>query len=418
MPARVAIFGDFDATMHTHAPLLRELQPAAAEWVSTRESWPEAVDGVLLAPGSPYADFGNVLAVIRRARETGVPLLGICGGFQHVLIEFARNVLGWAEADSAEHGCSSDAVIVPMACRLDGRYAVRVLPDTYLASLYGGPGVREETYFCGYQADASREGAFVSAGLTMNARAEDGAPRGCELAAHPFFVATAFQPQMTPGHPVLRAFVAAAAQRALQRAWESMDAADYAAHMSNTGQAAANARLSAELLAGFDGGELLVAGAGPGQMLEQGLSLERFQTTFTDVNPAFLREVQRRAPQADVAQDDLTNTTIARTFSVALVVLVLEHVDWRRALVSLARLADHWLIIIQRNPPGMISAVTPGAKPPGAMRVFADDLRPHLIDEAELTAAARERGFRLEGRREASVADGKTMVGLHFRRGV
>jgi len=78
-------------------------------------------NGIWLAPGSPYASFDNVLGVIRFARERNVPFLGTCGGFQHVLIEFARNVLGIADADSAEHtGFTGNSVVFGTREKLPG----------------------------------------------------------------------------------------------------------------------------------------------------------------------------------------------------------------------------------------------------------------------------------------------------------
>ena len=405
--------------MPTHAPL------AGYPWVATSAITPQhlhACDGLILAPGSPYADFDRVLNAIAQARTTRLPFLGICGGFQHVLIEFARSLLGLTDADSAEHGqATAHLVIVPMPCRLEGAHQVEILPDTHLARIHGHAGLQQETYFCGFQADSAYQERFQQAGLLINARAADGTPRGCELPDHPFFLATAFQPQMKPGHPVIGAFLAAAQQHALQAAWStSVTPEDYEQHMDNIGQAQANAELSARLLQPFPQGRLLVAGAGPGQMLEHGLRLDRFNLTFTDVNAVFLDRLRTRlAAQgfgAEAVLDDLTASQLTLQFDAALIVLVLEHVDWRRALHTLARLATHWLIIIQRNPAGMPTAVTPGVLPPGTMQRFAADCRPHLVPEEDLTAAALGLGYGLEARVEQPVRDGKAMIGLHFQR--
>ena len=412
--------------MHTHAPIIAALAPASAEWIGTQaitESVLRSCHGLVLAPGSPYAGFDQVLAAIAFARTKGRPFLGICGGFQHTLIEYARSVLALADADSSEHERpTAHPVIVPMVCRLDGAHAVHIVAGTKLAALYGtADSPVDETYFCGFAADAAYEARFEQAGLRMNARASDGMPRGCELPEHPFFMATAFQPQMRPHHPVIRALVEAAQQRALQDAWATdVTAEDYEQHMENTGQAHANAELSGQLLGRFARGRLLIAGAGPGQMLEHGPRLDRFHLTFTDVNARFLERVRKRLAErglaAETVLDDLTASQLVQPFDVALLVLVLEHIDWRRALRSLARLAPDWLIIIQRNPAGMATAVTPGVLPPGSMRAFATEHAPHLVDEGLLTAAALELGYRVRQREERPVRDGKAMIGLHFTR--
>ena len=53
-------------------------------------------DALLIAPGSPYRNMDGALSAITYARTRDVPLLGTCGGFQHIVVEYARNVLGVA----------------------------------------------------------------------------------------------------------------------------------------------------------------------------------------------------------------------------------------------------------------------------------------------------------------------------------
>ncbi len=79
--------------------------------------------GLLVAPGSPYESMEGALAAIRVARSRGVPLLGTCGGFQHVVLEFARHMLGVADADHAEYEpyASSTLFITPLSCSLAGQ---------------------------------------------------------------------------------------------------------------------------------------------------------------------------------------------------------------------------------------------------------------------------------------------------------
>ncbi|WP_234993090.1 MULTISPECIES: hypothetical protein [unclassified Paenibacillus] len=51
-------------------------------------------EGMWITPGSPYRSMQGALNAIRHAREHSIPLIGSCGGFQHMVIEFARNRLG------------------------------------------------------------------------------------------------------------------------------------------------------------------------------------------------------------------------------------------------------------------------------------------------------------------------------------
>jgi len=76
------------------------------EWVPTEESTPDSrvagFDALWCVPASPYRSTEGALRPIRFAREHNVPFLGTCGGFQHAVLEYARNALGWTDASHAE----------------------------------------------------------------------------------------------------------------------------------------------------------------------------------------------------------------------------------------------------------------------------------------------------------------------------
>jgi CTP synthase (UTP-ammonia lyase) len=113
-PARVGVVGEFQPNFAPHTAIDTAVEHALAadpsrrpivlEWVSTPDAEQiskeelAAYAGWWIAPGSPYRSMNGALRVIRYAREHDVPLLGTCGGFQHVVLEYARNVLGFAEA--------------------------------------------------------------------------------------------------------------------------------------------------------------------------------------------------------------------------------------------------------------------------------------------------------------------------------
>src|SRR5689334_22470019 len=115
---RIAILGDFGPARPSHWATEASLYHAAARLeLRIEPRWVETVslatddglrslvgfDGIWAAPGSPYQGMAGMLRGIRFARERGVPFLGTCGGFQYALIELTRNVLGIADADSAEN---------------------------------------------------------------------------------------------------------------------------------------------------------------------------------------------------------------------------------------------------------------------------------------------------------------------------
>ena len=229
IPARLAIVGDYDSTMYTHLAIdealghVRELREHALEWswvatptLATNASARLAlIDAIWLAPASPYASTEGALAAIRHARETGLPFLGVCGGFQHAVLEFARNVAGIADAEHAElNPGAATAVIAPLTCSLVGKAAPVFLdPTCRTASIYGRWRVVEK-YHCNYGLNAEHRDALEKAGLRVVGEDDQGEARVVELSGHPFFIATLFQPQLESSSgapaPLVRALVDAA----------------------------------------------------------------------------------------------------------------------------------------------------------------------------------------------------------------
>lgn len=204
----VGLIGDRDQAVPSHQAIPLALQRAAEElrvevafqWIPTDEvtsvariSW---FDGLWCVPASPYRSMDGALLAIRHAREHAVPFLGTCGGFQHSLVEYARNVLGWRDADHAETAPgAARAVISPLACALvETSGSVRLFPGTRIASSYGVAAVTEE-YRCSYGLNPEFQAALVAGPLRATAEDESGEIRAVELDGHPFFVATLFQPE-------------------------------------------------------------------------------------------------------------------------------------------------------------------------------------------------------------------------------
>src|SRR5271166_978792 len=105
---KIGIVGDQNAATPAHVSIPLALAQAGLspdlfvtwQWVPTHfiKSADDVAgfDGLWCAPGSPYRCAEGALTAIRFARETGLPFLGTCGGFQHAVLEFACNVLGMA----------------------------------------------------------------------------------------------------------------------------------------------------------------------------------------------------------------------------------------------------------------------------------------------------------------------------------
>lgn len=222
----MALIGDHDPAIIAHRAIPQALERAAddaavaieAEWIATdRITLPMlgSFDGIWCTPGSPYRSMDGALAAIRHARERNVPFLGTCGGFQHALIEYARHVLGWHDADHAETAPNAArTIIAPLACSLvevTGR--IRLMPDTHLARAYQSADTHEG-YHCRYALNPEFRTALTSGPLRVAAVDDADDVRAVELATHPFFVATLFQPERAALNgrvpPIVRAFVASA----------------------------------------------------------------------------------------------------------------------------------------------------------------------------------------------------------------
>ena len=104
----IAIIGEYTPTFPPHIATSAAIEHSRSAsgvdvdgiWVSTEEidkTLFEHFSGIWVAPGSPYKNMDQALRAIRYARENGVACFGTCGGFQHMIIEYARNVLGFKE---------------------------------------------------------------------------------------------------------------------------------------------------------------------------------------------------------------------------------------------------------------------------------------------------------------------------------
>jgi len=173
-------------------------------------------DAVWVVPASPYANLAGALDAIRFARETGRPFLGTCGGFQHALLELARDVAGVPAADHAEiHPGAAELVVTPLACGLVEQSGdITFTPGSRLHAIFGGRPAREG-YHCRYGLNPAWRARLEGAGLRCTGFDAAGDVRAAELAGHPFFIGTLFQPERSAlrgeRHPLIRAFVEAAA---------------------------------------------------------------------------------------------------------------------------------------------------------------------------------------------------------------
>lgn len=205
----IGIVGDYRETKHTHRALqecIRHCQPHVGnvvfEWLPTdqlRKVFLNSYDGYWIAPGSPYSDDDAVYTTIRRLRERDHIVLGTCGGFQYMLVEYARNVLGISEAEHAESDPDADIqVIEKLACSLKGSREDVIVEDEN-SWLYRVMGTKqfEAGYNCAYGLSAAWQKKLDKDPLVFTGFSPDGMARAFEVRDRTFFNGTLFQPPLS-----------------------------------------------------------------------------------------------------------------------------------------------------------------------------------------------------------------------------
>lgn len=183
------------------------------------------MDGILIAPGFGERGLEGKIKAVRYARENGVPFFGICLGMQMAVVEFARNVLGLADAMSTEvEANTANPVIDLMAdqktttvkggtMRL-GAYKCQVEEGSLAYRIYGKPLISER-HRHRYELNNDYVERLNAAGmLTSGRNPETGLVEIVEIPSHPFFIGVQFHPEYksTPENPqpIFVAFVRAA----------------------------------------------------------------------------------------------------------------------------------------------------------------------------------------------------------------
>lgn len=161
-------------------------------------------DAFWCAPGSPYESAQGAMNAIQFAREKNYPFIGTCGGFQHVVFEFARDILNLTEVSRTDFDpYSPNHFISALNCSLTGdKRTIFLTKDTKTAQIYGTKKA-EERYQCNFGLNDQFKKQIVTHGFSIAGIDEINETRILELPQKEFFIATLFQPQLssTPDHP-------------------------------------------------------------------------------------------------------------------------------------------------------------------------------------------------------------------------
>ena len=158
----IALLGEFTPSFKPHISTNTAIEHSRnvlgfeveGVWVSTEDinsALFSRFSGIWVAPGSPYKNMDKTLWAIQYAREKQIPCFGTCGGFQHVVLEYARNVLNFKDAQHAEYDpYSSDLFISELTCSLAGREIIlNFVENSQVAQIYGSLSATEE-YYCNF----------------------------------------------------------------------------------------------------------------------------------------------------------------------------------------------------------------------------------------------------------------------------
>ena len=194
----------------------------------TEENVPEVLaglDGILVPGGFGSRGIEGMICACRYAREKGLPYFGICLGMQIMVIEFARHVLGWEQANSGEFDPDGSCKVIDFmpdqnaekdlggTLRL-GSYPCMVQPGTTFARCYKQPQIAER-HRHRYEVNNEYRDALQQAGLTFGGLSPDGRlVEASELSDRSFFLGVQYHPEFksrpTKAHPLFYGFIEAA----------------------------------------------------------------------------------------------------------------------------------------------------------------------------------------------------------------
>ncbi len=183
------------------------------------------IDGVLVPGGFGMRGVEGKIEAVKYARTRGVPFFGICLGMQCASVEFARTILGLADANSTEFDQKTQNPVISLmeeqrrvrargGTMRAGAYPCMLQPGSKARAAYEAERI-EERHRHRYEFNNAYRKAFEENGFAVTGTSPDGElVEIIELPDHPWFLAVQFHPEFkskpTKSHPLFRDFVAAA----------------------------------------------------------------------------------------------------------------------------------------------------------------------------------------------------------------
>ena len=273
--ARIGITGKYASLRDAYASIDKALEHCGTHlgcdietvWLDTTRFEPndapqvlQGVDAVIVPGGFGHRGTESKIACVKHCRETGLPYLGICLGFQMAVVEYARNVAELPEAASSEFDKLSDTPVIDILpeqkkieglggnMRLGGK-DVLIQPNTLASFLYkpeaDKPFTVRERFRHRFEVDPNYIEQLEKAGLVFSGRhPEQPIMQVLELPKHPYFIGAQFHPELTGRplrpQPMFMGLVAAAIRHAHPDAQPSQISKRWLANANSDRVAGAN----------------------------------------------------------------------------------------------------------------------------------------------------------------------------------
>lgn len=203
----------------------------SVRWIHSEEIFEQNVqevlsplDGIIVAPGFGSRGINGKITAIKYARENNLPFFGICLGMQCAVIEFARHVIGWKDANSTEMSLETTHPVISVmeeqkemlgkggTMRL-GQFNCELMPDSTIYKVYNQK-IIQERHRHRYEFNNSYLSDFKKNGMNVTGiNPETGLVEVVEIKNHPWFVGVQYHPELKSTvenpHPLFTGFVKA-----------------------------------------------------------------------------------------------------------------------------------------------------------------------------------------------------------------
>lgn len=235
----IALVGKYVSLHDAYISVVEALKHAGAansasvdiKWISSEDITEDniaelmtGIDGLIVPGGFGHRGIDGMLTAIKYARENKLPFLGLCLGMQLAIVEYARNVLEFKDANSTEQDPGTTHPVIHIMPEKDGlkdlggtlrlgAYPCVLEENTRAIELYGEKEISER-HRHRYEVNNYYREELVKAGLTISGVSPDGRiVEMMELKDHPWYVATQAHPEFrsrpNKAHPLFRGFIAA-----------------------------------------------------------------------------------------------------------------------------------------------------------------------------------------------------------------